>query len=866
MLKKTLLIALGALLCQGAYAEILSPEAALQRVASQKNVRHLVSATAQPKLAYTAKTFKGQDAVYVFTTKQGDALILSGSDKAIPVLGYTDSGTFDPNSMPPQMKYWLEEYAAQIAYAEENNLAPVDKNVSFSYPTDWSFIAPLVQTKWDQGKPYNSLLTNPGYATGCVATAMAQIMNYHKYPEIGHGSIKYTDAYKNTFSMSFYEQPFDWNNMLNEYVSGKYNDTQANAVAYLMKACGYSTQMNYGSSSGTQSEKSALALATYFDYDSSIDVIQRYGYTHTDWATTLYNQLKNVGPVLYSGHSIGDYAHAFVCDGYDGQGYFHINWGWSGLCDGYYSIDAMNPTVQGTGGSDYGGYNFSQGMVINIMKAQPGSPAFTPKAEFILLGNMTGENAGSILTLTMSEANPGNLVNSSLVTIKPTFAIEVESVETGKITYSEVSGTYFAGKAYNLTEFGPGSFIDPQFSVRARFDTTLPNGKYKVTLVWRNELDSSSTWDNFIISTGCHDYVYVTKEDNKYTVESLPIQRFSITSAKVLTPLYMRNPVEIQFTVNNPYDVELSQGVIPVLLYGDDKKLSFEGDSQLITVGPKETRTVTAIYTFSQVSGGTSPTTSNPRDYTLGAYDYGVLLDRYYKTMPGEFRESYYGDLGTVTMKRPGSNASIRSRGLGIVDAPDEGMMDGVGYIYRINNFSNINIFITIEGTNGFVASPLSAVVTEFDPTTGSTGAVVYETEFPSLIFVEAGETTTYTTTLKMTEFDVSKMYNIQIFYVQQNSRMSLGNIRFGATTGLDPVSLGIEGLVVNHNGTSVEVTAEAGLKSVVLYDMSGKLVSSPACNGADRIELSTTSLSKGLYIVKATDKEGNTKTLKINI
>ena len=876
MLKKSLLVAMAAFLAAGASAETLSPDAALRR--AQGNGRSI--AGVQPTLAYTAKTEKGQPAVYVFNQAGGGSLILSASNLAFPMLGYTDSGSFDPSQMPPQMKALFEEYAAQIQYAEENNIQPSSTNVAFNYPTDWTFISPLVKTKWDQGKPYSNDLENPGYATGCVATAMAQVMKYHEYPTIGHGSNTYQvptsyDQFGNptsykTYSMKFDEKPFDWENMILDYSTTKYTNAEAQAVAYLMKACGYSTNMVYGASSGTQVERAATALITFFGYDNSLRSLQRTEYTHSEWATMLYDQLKNVGPVLYSGHSLGGLAHAFVCDGYDGQGYFHINWGWSGLCDGYYSLDALGPSSQGTGGSSYGGFNFSQGMIMNI-KPSEGTPAYEPEAEYTLLGNMSGTAEGAILTLTMTQANPGNLLNNSLVSIKPTFGISMENESSGDVNYAEVTGTYFysfkdqfstspSWNAYSVPTMAPGSFLDPQFRVRAIFNTALPDGKYKVTLVWKDKTNGN-TWKNFVTANGCHDYVYVTKQGNNYTVDNLPINRFVIDSAEVITPLYMRNPCQISFTITNPTDIELSQSVIPVLWY--EGKASFEGDSQLVTVGPNETITTVLTYTFNQLSGATAPTTSTPREYTLGAYDYGLLWEAYYGT--GNYGDSYYGDLSKVTMKRPGTNSSIRMRGINIGNAAEEGMVDGVGYMYGINDFSNIELNATVEGKSGFIASPLTAVVYEYDTATGGNLGVAYEKNFENLVFVEEGETNSVSTVLHMKDFDTSKIYNIVIYYVVQGQRNQLGSIRFGASSGVEDVAIG-EGLNIAFNAQNVVVSSDAGIKALNVYDLGGKTVASAVCNGQEVVVLNLSSVARGIYLVNAVDTNGQTKTLKIRL
>lgn len=871
MLKKALFIALGALLAQGALAETLSPEAALLRAGEQQGSKRMISPSAQPRLAFTAKTAKGAPAVYVFNQENGGSLLVSASSLARPILGYTDSGTLDPANIPPQMQYWLDEYAAQIEYAEENDLTPKSNYVSVVYPSDWTYIAPLMKTKWDQTQPYNqdikvTYLTQ--VATGCVATAMAQIMKYHEYPKVGHGEIAYTSyygsgstSYKTDLSMDFGAQEFDWSNMLNEYTAGNYTEAQAQAVAYLMKACGFSTRMQYGGASGTQVENAGVALIKYFDYDDSIEALQRFEYTHTEWATILYDQLKNVGPVLYSGHSLGNLAHAFVCDGYDGQGYFHINWGWSGLADGFYSIDAMVPVAQGSGGSSYGGFNFMQGMIVNIKKSEkPGQ--YTPTGMLTLLGNVTGKNVSSILTLTMSEANPGNLCNNSMQAVTPTIGICMENLETGTKAYNQASAVYFDGKQYNVPEMGAGSFIDPQLSVMARFDSQLPDGKYKVQLVWK-DTKGDNKWYNFEIANGCHDYVYVTKKDFEYSVESFPMERFTIEKMEVVTPLYMRNPCQIRFTLTNPYDTELTQSIIPVLHYDDNgtKVLSFEGDSQLMTVGPKQTITATALYTFSAVSGGFSPTTSTPRTYILGAYDYSLLLDRYYQT--GDFRESYYGDYGNVTMKRPNTNSTIQMRSIAIDNAHESGMVDGLGFMYGLTNFKDVGVSVTIFGKTGFVATQLTAVVYEYDPETRTYGSVLYEKNFPNLIFVEEGDEAVQTTTLNLSDADVSKIYALVIYYSQQSQRLKLGEVRFGAAAGVGEVLDG-NGLDLYYDGAFINVDSEAGLAAVKIFDLSGNTVAAPVCNGADSLSIDAAGLVKGIYIVKATDALGNTKVLKV--
>lgn len=827
MLKKYLLLGATVALYASVSAEYLSPDGALERAFSLQNSRRLAahfSTQATPDFAGEIKTAQGNPALYIFNKPGGGSLLLSASDKATPVLGYTDSGSLDVGNLPPQLASWLNEYADQIEWAEEQAHTIHTSEATFVYPSEWKYIAPLMKTKWDQGAPYNQDVYP--YATGCVATAMAQIMKYHEWPPIGHGEHSYTDAYGRTMYMDFGAQPFEWDEMLDSYKGG-YTPEQASAVAYLMKACGYSTDMLYSGSSGTQVELAGVALTTYFDYDGSLEVLQRHQYTHTEWATILYEQLKTVGPVLYTGQSLGYMAHAFVADGYDGDGFFHINWGWSGMADGYYSLDALIPSTQGTGGSSYGGYNFTQGMIVNIMKEQTGSE-FEKNAELTLLGNISGkmESAdGSVIVLTASEASPGNICNNSLVAIEPTFGIRVEG-ESGSAVYTPMSGCFFGGQVIDDLRFGPGSYIPPQFSMTAPFD--MPEGRYKVTVVWRESTVADSQWQDFIMANGCHDYVYVTRTADGFEVEDVPMDRFVIDSAELLTPLYMRNPCEIQFTLTNPTDVELTQSIIPVLLYGDDRKLSFEGDSRLFTVGPNETVTVTGTYTLTGISGGTSPTASKPREYTLGAYDYSLLLGLYYQS--GYFGEAYYGDLGTVTMSRPGNNASLKLVEVSIDNAVEK-TQEGELVIFGVDDFSDIELSVTVEGVSTYLAAPISAIVTEFGSDAVNS---VYERNFEGLVCVQPDETATATTTIQMPQYDPSVIYQIDLFYVQQNTRQQLGSVLFAASSG-------------------VESTVAEAAGRPVIFDLTGK----PVGSDADALE-------RGIYIMLTPTADGRVTSRKI--
>ena len=366
-----------------AMAEDVTPAEALKqatqfvqnRIASGQHSRRAAGTPAQ--LTQTAKV----SGLYVFNVdNSGGFVIVSNDDRTEPVLGYSDSGTFDPNNMPENMRAWLQGYADEIAWLKKHPDAAVStsRRTGESESNIKTPIKPLLETKWNQGEPYNDQC--PEYAegeksvTGCVATAMAQVMYYNKWP-IDPISQE-IPAYSTDFSGYSVRIPltsnlpittFDWANMIDDYGNG-YTDSQAKAVAELMHYCGASVRMDYGESSGAVTNKVADALTTYFNYESTTVSKNRNYYTYANWIELLYHELYEGRVVLYHGSSTGG-GHAFVCDGYQGEDYFHINWGWGGTSDSYFKLSAMNPYDQGIGGSSSkDGFSYFQGAIVGIQK------------------------------------------------------------------------------------------------------------------------------------------------------------------------------------------------------------------------------------------------------------------------------------------------------------------------------------------------------------------------------------------------------------------------------------------------------------------------------------------------------------------
>ena len=767
MRTRQLLTGCSLILALGMSAATLSPDEAMQRAMTQSGGRHIPKA-GMTKLAYTASTESGAPAVYVFNNENGGSIFLSASDRAIPMLGYTDGGNFDENNIPAPLQAWLAEYAAQIEYAEVNSLPKVPAQSGIVYPLDWEYIAPLVQTQWDQTNPFN-LMTHNQWPTGCVATAMAQIVNYWKYPTVGHGTVSYVNTADNQMiSLDFSLQDFQWDLMLDKY-SPSSPQASKDAVAYLMKACGVSARMQYQSNTaGAMPEDACRGLIENFGYSEEVRIFPRFEYSGSQWAELVYNQLSTVGPVLYSADatSVG---HAFVCDGYDGNGYFHFNWGWSGMSDGFYSLNALNPSSQGTGGSSFGGFNFSQGIIGNIKPAE-GTPTFVPEANLTFLGNMSAVSKRNYMTFSFTPAYPANFVNNSCVTITPVFGYKMVNMDTQDVNYYDLDQLYINNAKAEFPTLQPSAFMSRNLSMDVELDLDLPDGEYKAQLVWKDK--GTDTWKDLVSSYANYDYVMVTKDGSTFSVENMPFNRFTIESAEVITPLYIYNPCQIRFVVTNPTDFELTQSIIPILYKSTSPQ--FEGDTQLVTVGPHETITVTLAYTFKLLETGENPTPSTPVNLTLGAYDYNLVRysssgQTYSKTGLGV---AYYGDFGKVSIAYSKLGGYLELDDFAIADAEiAENYMDAV--VYNVSDFSNIVFNADITAVDGNVQSPFTVIVYD------ENGKVVAEKTSEELISVKSGDSSIASVALNIENYDEEAVYYATAYYVINDARVSLGTVYF---------------------------------------------------------------------------------------
>ena len=382
-MKRTILLLLSVMMTIIMTAGNVTPEQALQQAQNflQQTPMGMKRSQAEvPQLKMAGRV----SGLYVFNAERNQGfVIVSNDDRTAPILGYSETGNLDPDNMPCNMRAWLQGYADEIAWLDEHNVqltGVADSRRSSAVKTP---IAPLVKTHWNQNAPYNNQCPyyknegssysynttgGEGYqhcATGCVATAMAQVMYHNQWPTDATTAIP---AYTwKEISLELPATTFDWANMLLSYGGGA-SDEQKTAVATLMQYCGYSLQMTYGPSSSAYTAAIADALQSYFDYATTTAYVHRSNYTYANWIELIYNELKQGRAVVYRGTSAGG-GHSFVCDGYQGEDFFHFNWGWGGQSDDYFKLSATNPYEQGIGGSSSKeGFIYDQGAVVGIQK------------------------------------------------------------------------------------------------------------------------------------------------------------------------------------------------------------------------------------------------------------------------------------------------------------------------------------------------------------------------------------------------------------------------------------------------------------------------------------------------------------------
>ena len=482
-----------------------------------------------------------QPAYYIFNAAAGNGfVIVSGDDATEQILGYATQGTYEEQEVPENVSSWLDYYQEAVEAVQRHSVKSVAEATSVESHAE---VAPLLATNWNQGDPYNGKC--PTYNgtlcyTGCVATAMAQVMNYHRWPEKSTTTIP---SYKTNVQMgtlaALPAATFNWAAMQGS--GSGFND----AVATLMEYCGYAVKMNYGT--GASSASSAMiapALKNYFGYDDDTRLASRSRYTIAQWDALIYGEVSNSRPVIYSGQSMGG-GHEFVVDGYK-DGLYHVNWGWSGRYDGYFRLTVMNPMGNdGIGATTTGdGYAMRQDAVVGI---HPDDDTKTDFTEYPFTTAFTCDN-GYLKT---------DYTNHGSATMNFYMGLRIQG-EDGSVKDVQVHNSVYS-LPVNKAVFN-GLDITSQLS-------GLAAGTY--TLLPLAKLSGSNEW----VRTSKDD-LYITLvvgADGSRTYTMHPVENLSLQDMSTTSDLQVGHLQDLKFTLKNEGDE--FDGVVNLFLTQDESNL-----------------------------------------------------------------------------------------------------------------------------------------------------------------------------------------------------------------------------------------------------------------------------------------------------
>lgn len=483
---------------------------------------------------------------YAFNLEQG-YVIVSGDDEMTELVGYAENGFFDAENVPPQMQLWLDGYAEYVA-AVQSGKAKARKILLSDSPS--VVVEPLVTTKWNQDAPFNNFA--PEYtddnnntqrcATGCAATAMAQIMKFHNWPEQGVGHYSYEHQSFGTISSDFSEHVYDWTNMIDRYNNGEYSNVQADAVALLMKDCGVSLNMNYGPVSGASIYSYTPAFKNYFRYSSR--TVNRSGCETAEFTRIITDELQEGRPIIYCGTG-EDGGHAFVVDGYDTNYFLHVNWGWGGYSDGYFDMNYMDPAGLGIGGGS-GAFKWNQGIVLARPLKDGVEPyEFIQQLCFVLFNDVQGgifckqempANKGDVVTILLR--NTANLSGESFFG-----SLNVGVFDDSGALVTMGNEERLENNNGELLEFQSGRLYSVDLPMTLN-TAGIADGNYIVRAMSKA---NGNVWRKFA-STDC---LNMTVADGKVSLVS-PTPNISLTGIGSYNGnVYKGNPFSVNITIHN---------------------------------------------------------------------------------------------------------------------------------------------------------------------------------------------------------------------------------------------------------------------------------------------------------------------------
>ena len=781
---------------------------AKQFVRSNSRLKNL--STDNVQLAYTQTTSDNSNILYVFNNADWGFVMVAGDDCVEPILGYSDTGTFDPLNIPPGLLTMMNEYTKEISHAIDNNLTPA----ATSTPDTRTGIAPLLKTKWGQSTPFNNMCPDNGKGghcvTGCTATAMAQVMKHHNWPLTGTGGHSYKtpiNGVSTDVSADFSTATYDWSNMLNVYGSGA-TEAQCNAVAQLLFHCGVSTELGYGTTSGAATLMVHKALANYFGYDKSIKFTLREFYSIEGWNDLIYNELKNNRPVHMAGYNQSS-GHAFVCDGYDKDGFFHINWGWCGLDDGYFKLSALNPTEQGIGGSE-DGYSSGIEIVYNIKPDEGGSATIEGAVYGNFLPDVYTVEAGATQAIkfdltgyfTVNIYSAYNLIKLGLMAVNNETAAETY---INSDIYTNIKTSYY----YSLNN---GMKVESRDIVQA-----LADGSYTV---YPAVYDFSyNRICRAFVPYGRVPYLNLVVEGGALTFsvpEEIVPTRLSIDNLTFNTRFYKGNNYSVTASIKNS-GRDYCARIYPAIFDANGNLLG-KGKPEVYEIATGQTTTHTLV-------------NSMPSSITAGEYFFGML----------DNSGNLIGEKQPITVKDDNGLYSLQ---VGIFSIKNSYAVDA----------ANVQMTARVTCSGGYFNGALDAYIFRY----GGTSICYAKSDVFDLI---PGETKVINFNVPFPKGEVGITYQAGIFNYNHNrceKLTALKDFTVAQNTGIDDVDANhAVDIYPNPAVDVVTVKSNGNIGAVSIYNMAGKQVASHQAQASDIATIGVSHLAPGIYVVRIATSRG---------
>lgn len=792
-------------------ARSLDPSEALSRALSGSSV----SRSAQISVKQTPVMTVGKSAspvLYVFEAEEGGYLVVSADDVAVPLLGYSSGEKFDVENMPENMRWWLSQYQTEIEYAVKNGIETFDGR---STRAERDAIAPLLTTRWNQSAPYNNLCPTDENmdlcVTGCVATSMAQVVNYHEWPaKLKDPAFDYKwRSYGYNLRWTFNGE-FDYANMLDDYKNG-YDDVQATAVAQLMKACGYAVEMDYSpNASGAFTFDIPSALINHFDYDAGAYLAQREYYTLSEWEDLIYNDLKTCGPVIYGGGDSYGNGHSFVCDGYQGDGFYHINWGWGGISDGYFRLSALDPDSQGIGGGSMSGYNSGQDAVIGLKRPSEDSK---PKQGVHCMDDLTATFDAMANSITVS----GGFINYNKEKIEFVFGLRL--VDESGATVKDIFSPY----QYSLD----CNYLYREYSVPS---AGVPEGTYRIYPIIKLAGDVVQT---IPVTADQEPFLLLTRTGDDISIVKPVRGEFNATDLEFKTPLFLGQSYAVKGKASWTGKGSVTNSILGVFMAESSLETALFADIAMAQEFGEDGVVVEFEYTGNGLPTDKGLVPGTTYYFAMAVYD---------STNPTGVR--LISDIIPVELKTKTGETVVTS-------------------LFSIEDANNVNpdnvvANVALSCTSGYFYDSVVLAIANMQ-------GVILKTFNSEKVSLEAGQKTNIKIIGNIAGAKPGEEYLTALFVNNQQAG-GVYKITIGDYSGIaDVIADGAVGVVASPNPAVdyTVITAGSEISRVDLITLSGSVVSTAAEINGSEARVDVSNLTPGIYLARVVTATG-VETVKI--